>query len=239
MAARTDSEGSSPTIGPDDVQITAEGKHFTCSRSKLVAASTYFLAMFNSDMIESRSSEIHLKEVDSSMLKILMDYAESDQEQLPLKSHNALDLLQCASMLQFDAAMQEIKGYLLRKITCQNCCKVMIVSDASGHNGLYNKAKTMALWYFDEIIDLDDMLEFQYPMFQDYISGDSLNTKLEWNVFRSLENWINHDATERQVYLLDLLSCIHWEAISESTLECILDSTVFYNDSKKQEIYTK
>jgi len=219
----------------EQVMLIAGDQHITCDKSKLKTASSYFGAMFNSDMIESEASEIHLQAVDSSLLELLVDFAENDQKELKFNEHNAQELLQLACMLQFNDATSVIERYLLDNVTCSNTCGVILIADMCGLNALYNKARTIAEWWFEDVIEEDEIVELSYELFLDLVSSNTLNVNSELTVFKVIERWLLHSYLERCEHYPSLLSCVQWEAISEVEFYDVLEASPLFQETGVKE----
>ena len=223
--------------GSNQVTLIADGERIICDKTKLKTASSYFGAMFNSDMIESNASEIRLKAVDCQLLRVLVHYAETDQMELEFTEQNAQALLQLACMMQFNAATSVLEQYLLENITHNNCCSILSLADNCGSNGLFNKARATAEWWFDDVSETEELLQLSYDLFTELVSSETLRISTELSVFKAVEHWLMHNYSERCKYLLFLLSCIHWGAISEAEFDNLVKaSSLCQEDGVKNQV---
>ncbi|KAG7174645.1 Kelch-like protein 38-like, partial [Homarus americanus] len=101
-------------VNEDVVTLVAEGRQFTCHRTKLIASSDYFRAMFSNNFTEQEKNTIELQGIDADCLLLLLRYVQSGSYVIP--SGSVLVLLQTASMLQENEI--ERGGHLLQLLLC-------------------------------------------------------------------------------------------------------------------------
>ena len=82
-----------------DVVLKIGDEHIPTHRAVLAACSSYFYAMFTSDLVESRQKVITMKDIDASVIQMLVDFAYTGK--LDVNVENVQTILSTASLVQF------------------------------------------------------------------------------------------------------------------------------------------
>ena len=85
------------TSSKDTFTVHVEGKSIICDKTMLREGSEYFRAMFDSNMIESKSNETTLQEQNYDIVKTLIDSLDTGELEI---GDNVEELVEGAVMLQ-------------------------------------------------------------------------------------------------------------------------------------------
>lgn len=95
----------------------------------------------------------------------------------------------------------------------------MLLADTYFLNDVYNNARRHALWHFKDVMKQDEFRELDREHLIGYLSDQMLNVDSnELNVLQSVDSWVSYDAAEREIYITELLSCVHFENIPPDKL---------------------
>ena len=203
-------------LGPTDITLIAGGEQIPCHKAKLAESSSYFQAMFRTDMIESKASTVELKAVHAHLLRILVQYCYSHE--LDLTVDTVGDILSTASMFQFLPVIQACTQYLLPNVHIDNCLTVMYLADTCALTQLYCIAKKYALWYFKEVVQRAGFLNLSVDSLRDYLSNDMLNVTGEMSLVDAIVRWTSFDRATRAGHFASLLSQLRLRSLSRDEL---------------------
>ncbi|XP_071537292.1 kelch-like protein 24 isoform X1 [Panulirus ornatus] len=212
-------------INEDVITLVAEGRQFMCHKSKLMASSDYFRAMFSNNFIEHAQDTIELQGIDADCLLLLLQYVESGSYVIP--SDNVLALLQTAAMLQFISVQIACEQQVLASLSCDTCLEVYFVTSTLGLSNIATAALTIAVWKFLEIVKKPQFHHLSLSEMVEYISHPALflGPNGEWTVWEALISWIEENEAERTEHLLKLLLCLDFYSLTREDISNML----FYN----------
>ncbi|GFQ65929.1 kelch-like protein 24 [Trichonephila clavata] len=178
-----------------DVLLSVEGDDFPCHKVVLASFSSYFKAMFTSEMAESQQKEIVLNGVEASTLKLLLDYAYSAR--IPINKSNVQALLSAANLLEVLPVRDACCRFLERHMDETNSIGIHCFAEAHACENLQKKAKEFTLRYFSEVMKHEELLTLSQSKLIEFISSDHLNVEKEETVFEAVLLWLNQDSTAR------------------------------------------
>lgn len=202
-------------VGPTDITLIVGEKKIACHKAKLSESSSYFQAMFNSNMLESKAANVELKDVQAHLVRKLVQYCYSHE--LDLTDANVGDILSTASMYQFLPVISECTQYLSSNLRIDNCLTAMFLADTCTVNQLYREAKRHALWYFNEVVQQADFLNMSVDSLRDYLNNDMLATN-EVGVVNAIIRWTTFDGPSRTKHAASLLSQVRLTSMSQDEL---------------------
>ncbi|XP_078000038.1 kelch-like protein 7 [Glandiceps talaboti] len=209
-----------------DVVLKVDDQDIYAHRSILAVHSEYFRAMFTTEMMESRSKEVEIKEVEFHALDKLVEYMYTGV--LDVNRDNVQDLLSAACMLHMIEVKDICTNCLQRYIDVTNCLGVWMFSDLHCLTELHNKTAHLFKSRFSTIIQQQEFLMLTKTRLQEILTCDdlSLGTKGEDIVLESVLKWIEYDLSNRQEDLIDLLSSVRLHLVSMSTLRKALEHRI-------------
>lgn len=203
-------------LGPTDITLIASGEEIPCHKTRLSESSSYFKAMFNSNMLESNSPTVELKDVRAHLVRKLVEYTYSHE--LDLTDDSIGDILTTASMYQFLSVISSCRRYLLSNLRVDNCLSVMCLADSCAVDQLYCIAKKYALWYFGEVVNNAEFLNLSVDSLRDYLSNDMINVTNEMGVVNAIKRWTTFDCPTRTEHFASLLSHVRLTSMSHDEL---------------------
>ena len=151
-----------------DLKLTCGGQTFHVHRVLLAAASPYFQAMFQNEMIEANSGGIELREIKSDVLKTVLEFLYKNK--IDLKDFKedpdfAGDLLAAADMYQLKNLKRIAEDELCDNLQLENVLELVVIADRHGATKLKEKALKMIVEKKEQVENVDDWCKFigTYP----------------------------------------------------------------------------
>ena len=161
----------------------------------LAATSPFFAAMFSSGMRESGSGVVELKNVDSSAVRSLVDFAYSSQ--ILFSCASAPLLIAASDMLQFTEVKRACCDYLQCCINSTSCLDLLQFADTHNCPALHRAARLHCDLHFSVVTELPSFLEMTLDGLEAYLSSDYLRVNGEATVLEAALRWLDHDADSR------------------------------------------
>ncbi|XP_042211801.1 kelch-like protein 24 [Homarus americanus] len=223
-------------VNEDVVTLVAEGRQFTCHRTKLIASSDYFRAMFSNNFTEQEKNTIELQGIDADCLLLLLRYVQSGSYVIP--SGSVLVLLQTASMLQFINVQRACEQQVLTTLSCDSCLEVYYVTSTLGFSHIATAALTIAVWQFSEIRKKPLFLQLSLSELVEYISHPALNPGPggEWTVWEALASWVEENEIERGGHLLQLLLCLDFHTLTVEDISNMLFYSIISDNNEVVQV---
>ena len=199
-----------------DFTLIMGDKRIECSKHFLARHSDYFDAMFRSQMKESLSCSVELKDISFANMDFLLSFTRD--KEIEIAFDTALTILPLASMYQFRDCINKCSTVLLSNITPLNCLQLMRIAYNCGLKTLYARSMQYALWYFEQIRNVDSFFNLDIKHLTEYISNVALRVKNELLVFEAVEKWINHDYITREKHFCELFKCLRLSKLNEGDI---------------------
>ncbi|XP_077349420.1 kelch-like protein 38 isoform X1 [Lithobates pipiens] len=193
-----------------DVIICTDDCEFPCHRNVMASSSPYFKAMFCSNFRESIQEKVTLLGIDSDTFRQIITYVYTGG--ILITVNNVFQLIQAASLLQYDKLIGTCLKFLQDQMTPQNCLSMICLSEIFSLKSLKEKARHMALQCFKEVSLSEDLKELSVSELLDYLGDDDLYGEEE-HVFDTLMSWIRHDVQGRKGYLQELFKKVRLEYV--------------------------
>ncbi|XP_076334309.1 kelch-like protein 25 [Tachypleus tridentatus] len=200
-----------------DILLIVGGENFPCHRKVLKKASSYFSAMFTSDMLENHASEVELHDVKPEAFSSLLEFAY--HQYIDINQKNVFDLLEAAAYLQFSEFVDECVSYLLNILDCTNCIQVWIIADMMNLEVLLKQAKQIVLWEFELVANSLEFCELPKRLLLEVLPHDGLIINREMQVYYSIIKWIESDQRLRSDDLFELFICIRFDCLSAKEID--------------------
>uniref|UniRef100_A0A8C5MWP9 Kelch like family member 38 n=1 Tax=Leptobrachium leishanense TaxID=445787 RepID=A0A8C5MWP9_9ANUR len=198
-----------------DVYICAGDCDFPCHRNVLASSSPYFKAMFCNNFKECGEEKVVLNCIDSETLQHIIIYVYTGEILITLE--NVFNLIEAASMLQYNKLLQACSKYLQDQMSPQNCLSMVRLADIFYCENLKKKARDMALKCFPEVGISEDLKELCAQELLVYLGDDDLCGEEE-QVFETLMAWIHHDTQKRKCYIQDLFGKVRLQYVHPTFL---------------------
>lgn len=194
-----------------DCVLKIKDKEFPCHRLVLAASSPFFKAMFLSELEESKKREIVLKDVEPSVMGMILRYLYTSD--INLTEQNVQDIFMVANMYQIPSIFSVCMSYLQEKMVLGNCLAIFRLGLLLDCPRLALAAREFICERYPVVVRDQDFLQLGASELGILITSDALNVECEEQVFESLMDWVKHDETNRLKHVPELLQCIRFRLI--------------------------
>ncbi|XP_074545513.1 kelch-like protein 40a [Halichoeres trimaculatus] len=191
-----------------DCVLKIQDKEFPCHRLVLAASSPFFKAMFLSELEESKKREIVLKDVEPSVMGMILRYLYTSD--INLTEQNVQDIFMVANMYQIPSIFSVCVTYLQEKLVLGNCLAIFRLGLLLDCPRLALAARDFICERYQVVVRDQDFLQLGPSELALIITSDALNVEHEELVFESLMEWVKHDETNRLKDLSELLHCVRF-----------------------------
>ena len=188
-----------------DITIVVDSRTFRAHRVVLSATIPYFHAMFTTDMLESKQTEIAIQAVSSGAFELLLNYAYTGT--IRITQSNVQSIIVGASYLQLQKVCDACCDYLKKKLNANNVLGIKSFADTLCCSGLVQDAKSFIQKNFEKVAASEEYLALSYKEVVDIISKDELNITGEDKVFDAVILWVKK-SDDRKQYMADLLALV-------------------------------
>ncbi|MFT7800079.1 kelch-like protein 40-like [Arapaima gigas] len=197
-----------------DCVLKIKDKQFPCHRLVLAACSSFFRAIFLSDLEESKKQEIVLNDVEPGVMGMILKYIYTSK--INVTEQNVQDIFMVANMFQIPSIFTVCVSFLQKRLSLSNCLAIFRLGLMLDCPRLAISARDFICDHFQLIVLDQDFLQMEASELAAIISSDSLNVENEELVFESLLKWVKHSKDARLKDLSDLLDCIRFRLIPTS-----------------------
>lgn len=194
-----------------DCVLKIKDKEFPCHRLVLAASSPFFKAMFLSELEESKKREIVLKDVEPSVMGMILRYLYTSD--INLTEQNVQDIFMVANMYQIPSIFSVCVSYLQEKMVLGNCLAIFRLGLLLDCPRLALAAREFICERYPVVVRDQDFLQLGASELGILITSDALNVEREEQVFESLMDWVKYDETMRLKHVPELLQCIRFRLI--------------------------
>ncbi|XP_012723873.2 kelch-like protein 40a [Fundulus heteroclitus] len=194
-----------------DCVLKVQDREFPCHRLVLAASSPFFKAMFLSELEESKKREIVLKDVDPSIMEMILRYIYTSD--INLTEQNVQDIFMVANMYQIPSIFSVCLSFLQEKMVLGNCLAILKLGLLLDCPRLALGAREFICERYQVVVRDQDFLQLSPSELAIVLSSDALNVEREEQVFESLMDWVRHDETTRLKELPELLHCVRFRLI--------------------------
>lgn len=205
-----------------DVILRAGGREIQTHRAILSACSSYFLAMFTHELLESEQEVVEIKDMDADILSSLVDFAYTGE--ITVTVDNVQEVLSAASLLQISQVQNLCCEFLKNQLDATNCLGIQCFAEANGCSQLTDIINTFARQHFQEVALGSEFLNNNWESVASLISSSDLNVTREEDVYISVLQWVKQSPSERIEHLPSLLSCVRLPTLSVPFLMNEVDS---------------
>lgn len=207
-----------------DVMIKCEGIGHSAHRVVLAASSSYFKAMFTSEMKEKEQHVIELKGISSSTMSILLDFVYT--EAVSVDTGNVQDLLPAACLLQLKGVENACCEFLKGELDPMNCLSIKMFANTHQCMDLAAKAEEYCLRHFNEIVKHEEFLDLEESNVVELIKSSEIEVNSEEDVYQALLEWVTHKESERGSKLAHLLEHVRLPLLSARFITDVVDNQV-------------
>ena len=167
-------------------------------------------------MRESKEDEVDLKGLTAESLEPIIDFMYSGS--LHFDFDNLIEILNAASHLQVNTALDLCSEYMISMLTFSNADELLNIADTYSLIAVTDFYNRKVLQNFEDFGATEQFLKLRAAQLGKYLADDSLRIKSEAKLYDLVEKWYAHDQT-RVDSLEGLLKCIRFSLMSESQLQ--------------------
>nr|CAH7722300.1 unnamed protein product [Callosobruchus chinensis] len=191
----------------DAMIILDDGAEIPVHSAILSASSSYFRALFTTDLRTRDKSRVHLHGVTSEMLQELLVYVYL--RNLDITEENVYTLLITADYLSILGVIHLCSKYLEDNLGPTNCIGVLRFARNHFCRDLAKNTWRYIMRSFAQIsTESNEILSLSLAEIQEIINADDLNVKSEETVWETILRWIDYDTDARKKYIVALMKCI-------------------------------
>lgn len=212
-----------------DVKIKCEDIEHSAHRVVLAASSSYFKAMFTSEMKEKQQHAVELKGISPATISILLDFIYT--EAVCVDTENVQDLLPAACLLQLKGVETACCEFLRGQLDPINCLSIKQFAQTHQCLELAAKAEEYSLRHFNEVVTHEEFLELGESDLIELIRSPEIEVTSEEDVYNALMDWVVYKKSERALKLPTFLEYIRLPLLSAKFLTDVVDSQVLIKSS--------
>ncbi|XP_061613531.1 kelch-like protein 40b [Phyllopteryx taeniolatus] len=199
-----------------DCVLKIKDKEFPCHRLVLCACSSYFRALFLSDLDESKKREVVLEDVEPGVMGLILKYLYTSR--INVTEQNVQDIFALANIYQIPSIFTVCVSFLQKRLSLSNCLAVFRLGLMLDCPRLAISARNFACERFRLISRDEDFLQLQPGELAAILANDNLDVDSEEVVFEALMSWVARDSGEREKELPGLLDCVRLRLVGEDYL---------------------
>ncbi|XP_049605817.1 kelch-like protein 40b [Syngnathus scovelli] len=200
-----------------DCILKIKDKEFPCHRLVLCACSSFFRALFLSDVDESKKREVVLEDVEPGVMGLILKYLYTSR--INVTEQNVQDIFAVANLYQIPSIFTVCVSFLQKRLSLSNCLAVFRLGLMLDCPRLAVSARNFACERFRLISRDEDFLQLQPGELAAILANDNLDVDSEEVVFEALMNWVARDLGEREKELPGLLDCVRLRLVGEDYLK--------------------
>ena len=198
----------------DVVILTDDGQRFPAHRIILASASEFFSSMFGGTFIESKQTDVAIRNVEGTVMKMLIEYAYTGEAKCPAAIENVLSLHKAAHYVQFHRLFRLCSSSLRRYVDSSNCLSMAIVADRYDDSDLLRVADLFAARNILLLAEEDEFLSISAEHLGRIVTHDELGVRTEDEVLIILQKWIKHDEESRRDHVQTLSKFVRFPLIN-------------------------
>nr|WEX30467.1 Kelch-like protein 20a-A-3 [Carassius gibelio] len=181
-----------------DVTLCCGGQEFPCHRIVLASFSSYFQAMFSTDLMESRQERVAINGVEPQMIGMLVSYAYTAE--VVISRANVQALLAAANLLDVMAVREACCRFMERQMDEMNCVGIHCFAEAHSCPELERRSMEYIQQHFSTVCQQEEFLSLCADKLTEIISSDHLNVPKEETVFEAAVVWLEKNTSRRQSF---------------------------------------
>lgn len=210
-----------------DVNLIVDGKEFPAHKGVLAANSSFFLAMFTTEMLEKDKARVSLKNISAGAMESLLEFMYTGQIQIHVE--NVFKLLEASSFLFVEKARKACCQFLESIIDMENCFNILSIADAFSCNGLSQTVTQYVNRKFIELAKTETFLKLAKEDIIKFLNSDDIQIENEEQLLDITIDWINYDLEVRKGYFTQLLKSIRLPFFSLPHIQGKLDQKELNN----------
>lgn len=184
--------------------------------------------MFTNPLAERDAQTIHLKDLQSNVLRVLVDFIYTGNPQIT--NENVQDLMAAGAMLDMPRLIGQCTDHMIGEVCVANCIDLYIFASHFGCKRLKDSVKQYISEHFTEVIKSGDkIVELDVENLEELMSDDDLSIEKEEVLFEVLVKWTSID-TSRRTSFARLFKHIRVALIEQGYIDTRLKENCFVKD---------
>lgn len=213
-----------------DIVLIVGNRKIYAHRVLLAAYSPYFLAMFTGELVESRQTEVHIRDIDEQAMELLIDFAYTSK--IVIEESNVQVLLPAACLLQMTEIQEVCCEFLKQHLNPSNCLGIRSFADLHSCQDLLVYSDQYTLEHFPEVIENEEFLLLPANQLIDIISSDELNIASEEQVYQAIMQWVKANVQERRQHLSHVLQHVRLSQLTAKFLVGTVSSDILIKNDE-------
>ena len=188
---------------------------FQVHKTILAATSDYFRAMLQGEMRESQEERVDLKGLTAGALDSVITFMYTGS--INLNSDNLTEVLNAASHLQVQAALDLCSDYISSLLTFSTAEELLTIADTYTLTRVNEFYETTVVANFEAFSQTDQFLCLSASQLNRYLLSNELQIRTEHLLYKLVARWYSHEDA-RKSHLEHLLSSIRFPLMSETQL---------------------
>nr|XP_020033562.1 kelch-like protein 7 isoform X3 [Castor canadensis] len=160
-----------------DVILMVQERKIPAHRVVLAAASHFFNLMFTTNMLESKSFEVELKDAEPDIIEQLVEFAYTAR--ISVNSNNVQSLLDAANQYQIEPVKKMCVDFLKEQVDASNCLGISVLAECLDCPELKATADDFIHQHFTEVYKTDEFLQLDVKRVTHLLNQDTLTVRAE------------------------------------------------------------
>uniref|UniRef100_H3ATV3 Kelch like family member 7 n=1 Tax=Latimeria chalumnae TaxID=7897 RepID=H3ATV3_LATCH len=212
-----------------DVILLVSDRRIPAHRVVLAAASHFFNLMFTTNMIESKSFEVELKDAEPDIIEQLVEFAYTAR--ISVNSNNVQSLLDAANQYQIEPVKKMCVDFLKEQVDASNCLGISVLAECLDCPELKATADDFIHQHFTEVYKTDEFLQLDVKRVTHLLNQDTLTVRAEDQVYDAAVRWLKYDEPNRQPFMVDILGKVRFPLISKNFLSKTVQAEPLLQDN--------
>ncbi|XP_041040096.1 kelch-like protein 7 isoform X2 [Carcharodon carcharias] len=212
-----------------DVLLVVSDRKVPAHRVVLAAASHFFSLMFTTNMLESKSYEVELKDAEPDIIELLVEFAYTAR--ISVNSNNVQSLLDAANQYQIEPVKKMCVEFLKEQIDASNCLGISVLAECLDCPELKTSADAFIHQHFTEVYKTDEFLQLDVKRVTHLLKQDALTVRAEDQVYDAAVRWLKYDELNRQQFMVDILAKVRFPLISKNFLSKTVQAESLIQDN--------
>ncbi|XP_057554188.1 kelch-like protein 7 [Hippopotamus amphibius kiboko] len=209
--------------------LMVQERKIPAHRVVLAAASHFFNLMFTTNMLESKSLEVELKDAEPDIIEQLVEFAYTAR--ISVNSNNVQSSLDAANQYQIEPVKKMCVDFLKAQADASNCLGISVLAECLDCPELKATADDFIHQHFTEVYKTDEFLQLDVKRVTHLLNQDTLTVRAEDQVYDAAVRWLKYDEPNRQPFMVDILAKVRFPLISKNFLSKTVQAEPFIQDN--------
>ena len=206
----------------NDFSIQVGNEEIPCNKMVLSCYSTYFEAMFRTDMQERYKNTVELKEFEAKFIKMLIDHMYG--EDIPINKDNVLQILKAADYLQMQDAKNFCVNCFHRSLTIENCLDFLATCKLDLPNLWLKDVYQFISMNFAAVSQLEQFMSLSKTELHSLLGNHGRKSMQQNLVFLAIARWIMYSPASRKRHFQYLFQSVDLSIIAFEFLTNVIST---------------